>query len=83
MTITRLAITGFASVLMVTALAACSTPQEKAAKAQEKSSKAELQIKQERLKLLDEYKSCVKEAGDDRAKADECDRILKAIEALK
>ena len=64
-------------------LAACASPQEKAAKAQEKSAKADLQIKNERLKLLDEYKACVEDAGEDRAKLESCDQTLKAIEALK
>ena len=61
----------------------CASPEEKAAKAQMRASEADLQIKQERLKLLDEYKDCLDEAGADREKADECDRILKAVEALK
>ena len=67
----------------VGALAACSTPQEKAAKAQEKSAKADLEIKNQRLKLLDDYKACVEDAGEDRAKLETCDQTLKAIEALK
>jgi len=55
---------------------ACSTPQERAYKAQEK-------VHSERLKLVDEYKKCVENAGTDNVKIEACDRYLKAAEALK
>lgn len=78
----RLPIIGIA-LLIGAALAGCASPQDKAANAQRQASQAELKIKQERLKMLDEYKKCLADAGDDKTKADGCDRILKAIEALK
>jgi hypothetical protein len=55
---------------------ACSTPQEKAYKAQEK-------VHKERLKLVEEYKKCLKKAGDDKEKIEACDQYLRAAEALK
>ena len=55
---------------------ACSTPQERAYKAQEN-------VHKERLKLVDEYKKCLEKAGTDNEKIEACDRYLKAAEALK
>jgi hypothetical protein len=55
---------------------ACSTPQDRAYKAQEK-------VHKERLKLVDEYKKCLETAGTDNQNIEACDRYLKAAEALK
>ena len=55
---------------------ACSTPQDRAYKAQEK-------VHKERLKLVDEYKKCLEKAGADNMKVEACDQYLKAAEALK
>ena len=55
---------------------ACSSPQDKAYKAQES-------IHKERLKLVDQYKKCIKKAGTDKAKVEACDQYLRAAEALK
>ena len=55
---------------------ACSTPQERAYKAQEK-------VHNERLKLVDEYKKCVEISGTNNEKTEACERYLKAAEALK
>jgi hypothetical protein len=55
---------------------ACSTPQERAYKAQEN-------VHKERLKLVDQYKKCLETAGTDNEKIEACDRYLKAAEALK
>lgn len=65
------------------ALVGCATPQEKAAKAQERAYKAEAEIKEERLALIEQYKKCVADAGNDNARREACDSYLKAIEALK
>ncbi|MFC1823138.1 hypothetical protein ACFL9T_10555 [Thermodesulfobacteriota bacterium] len=54
----------------------CASPQDKAYKAQEK-------VHEERLKLVEKYQKCMKDAGDDQAKAQVCDQYLKAAEALK
>jgi len=55
---------------------ACSSPQDKAYKAQGA-------VHKERLKLVDEYKKCLKKAGSAKAKVEACDQYLKAAEALK
>ena len=69
--------------LLIGLLTACSTPQDRAAKAQQRSYEAQEKVAKERLKLVDQYHACVKEAGDDRQKATACDSYLRAAEALK
>ena len=54
----------------------CASPQDKAYKAQER-------VHKERLKLVDEYKKCLKKAGTDQAAIEACDSYLKAAESLK
>lgn len=54
----------------------CASPQDKAAKAQTK-------VSNERLKLVEDYKKCIKKAGADKAKAEQCESFLKAADALK
>ncbi len=71
------------ALVTVVLLQGCSSPQNRAAKAQRRVSQAELKIKQERLRMLDEYKQCIEDAGADAQKAEECDRILAAIQALQ
>jgi hypothetical protein len=66
----------FLLALIVGMTLACSSPQDKAYKAQEK-------VHKERLKLVDQYKNCLKEAGEDKQKIEACDQYLKAAEALK
>ena len=70
----RLPIAVFPVVLIW--LAGCSSPQDRAYSAQEK-------IHKERLQLVDDYKECLKKAGDDKQKTEACDQYLKAAEALK
>ncbi|MCP4339928.1 MAG: hypothetical protein GY799_13815 [Desulfobulbaceae bacterium] len=41
------------------------------------------EVQNERLSLIDEYKDCIDAAGADSAKAEACDRYLKAAEALQ
>ena len=64
-------------------LAACSSPQDDAARAQERSYDAQEKVANERLKLIDQYRSCMNEAGGDNEKMEACDSYLKAAEALK
>ena len=54
----------------------CSSPQDRAYEAQE-------QVHEQKLKLIDEYRECFKDAGDDRLKLQTRDQYLKAAEALK
>ena len=63
-------------VLAFGIITACSSPQDKAYKAQEK-------VHTERLKLVEEYKKCLKKAGGDKEKTEACDQYLKAAEALQ
>jgi len=64
-------------------LTACSSPQDRAAEAQEGSYEAQEKVAQERLKLVNQYQSCVKDAAGDQQKAAACESYLKAAEALK
>jgi len=64
-------------------LAACSSPQDRAAKAQEHSYEAIEEVAKERLRLVEEYQDCVKESGSNAQKVEACDSFLKAAEALK
>jgi hypothetical protein len=52
-------------------------------KAQKDSYEAQGNVANERLKLIEQYQKCVKEAADDTAKSEACDSYLKAAEALK
>ena len=66
----------FLLALVVGLALGCASPQDKAYKAQER-------VHKERLKLVDEYKKCLKKAGTDQAAVEACDSYLKAAEALK
>jgi len=54
----------------------CASSQDRAYEAQEK-------VHKERLRLVEEYKKCVENAGSDKQKLETCDQYLKAAEALK
>ncbi len=64
-------------------LAACSSPQEDAAKAQAGAFEAQEKVAKQRLELVEKYQTCVDEAAGDQLKIDACDSYLKAAEALK
>ena len=64
----------FASILGLTL--GCASPQDRAYEAQGN-------VHKERLKLVEKYQKCLKDAGDDKTKAEACDQYLKAAEALK
>ncbi len=66
----------FVLFFVISLALACSTPQDRAYKAQEN-------VHKERLKLVDEYKKCLEKAGADKEKTEACDQYLKAAEALK
>jgi len=67
----------------ISLLAACSSPQDRAAKAQKGSYEAQEKVAKQRLELVDKYQKCVKDAGEDQQKATACESYLKAAEALK
>jgi outer membrane biogenesis lipoprotein LolB len=64
-------------------LAACSSSQDKAADAQKDAYKAQESVANQRLKLVDQYQQCVKDAGENKQKAEACDSYLKAADALQ
>jgi hypothetical protein len=66
----------FLMLIVALAFMSCSSPQDKAYKAQEN-------VHNERLVLVEKYQQCLKEAGDDSVKTEACDQYLKAAEALK
>ncbi|NIR32394.1 MAG: hypothetical protein GWN84_24440 [Gammaproteobacteria bacterium] len=69
--------------LCIGLLAACSSPEEKAAKAQAGSYKAQEEVARQRLELVDKYQKCVEQAAGDGMKIEACDSYLKAAEALQ
>jgi hypothetical protein len=64
-------------------LGACSTPEQRAAQAQEGAYRSQQKVADERLKLVDKYQDCVKNAGGDKQKEAACESYLKAADALK
>jgi uncharacterized membrane protein len=62
---------------------ACGHSERKAHKAQAKSSDSQSKIAKERLNLVEDYKKCIKNAGEDKNKIEACDSYLKAAESLK
>ncbi len=66
----------FLVAFMIVITLACSSPEKRAHKAQES-------VHKERLSLVEEYKKCLKKAGDDKDKMEACDQYLKAAEALR
>jgi hypothetical protein len=74
----------FACLVTLTALAAgCSSPQDRAAKAQEQSYEAQEEVARQRLDLVGKYQACVNEAAGDTRRVEACDSYLRAAEALK
>lgn len=78
------------AVVCIGVLAACATPQEKAAKAQagayqaqEAVAKQQETVVKRRLDLVAQYQKCVEQAAGDEQKVEACDSYLKAAEALK
>ena len=71
------------AIVCVGVLAACATPEEKAAKAQQESYEAQEEVARERLELVEKYQDCVEEAAGDAQKAEACETYLRAAEALK
>ena len=73
-----------ALILVATmSLVACGGAQRSASRAQANSYKASESVSKERLRLIDQYQKCVKDAKADEVKVEACDSYLKAAEALK
>ena len=73
----------FLLVFVAMLIGACGSPEKRAHKAGAKASKAQEKVHTERLKLVEQYKTCVENAGEDKAKVEACDSYLKAADALK
>ena len=71
------------TVVFMGLLAACSSPQEDAAKAQEGAFTAQENVAKQRLELVDKYQVCVEEAAGDNLKIEACEADRKAAEAGK
>ena len=68
---------------IATILAACSTPQDDAAKAQQRSFEAQEALAKQRLELVATYQACVVDSAGNQPKIDACESYLKAAEALE
>jgi hypothetical protein len=73
----------FACLASLAVLAGCSSPQDRAAKAQEQSYEAQEEVARQRLELVDKYQACVDEAAGETQKVEACDSYLRAAEALQ
>ena len=49
---------------------------------QRKANRTEAKVNNERLDLVEDYKKCMEDAGDDEVAWEACDSYLKAAEAL-
>ena len=77
----RAAIVTFVTILG--ALGACSSPQDRAAKAQQSSYEAQEEAVRQRLELVEKYQDCVRDSAGDNLKIEACDSYPKAAEALR
>ena len=68
---------------LVVMVSACGSSERQADRAQERAYEAQERVAEERLKLVDKYQDCVKDAGSDQTKAAACESYLKAAESLK
>jgi hypothetical protein len=57
-------------------LLACTSPEEKAYKSQ-------TAVNEERLELIEQYKKCMEKAEKNKTEGTECEKYLKAADALK
>src|SRR3546814_11544096 len=74
----------FTCLAVLTALAAgCSSPQDRAAKAQEQSYEAQEEVARQRLDLVGTYQAGVDEAAGDQHKGEACDSYLRAAQPHK
>jgi hypothetical protein len=51
--------------------------------AERKANKSQAELNKEKIKLSEEYQKCMKKAEGDKDKEAECEKYLKAAEALK
>ena len=70
-------------VCVMVIVVVCGCTSRRAERASAKSDNAQTKVSQERLKLVEDYKKCIKKAGEDKNKIEACDTYLKAAETLK
>jgi len=63
-------------VIVAGMMSACSS-------AERKESRSQTELNKEKVKLSEEYQKCMKKANGDKDKEAECEKYLKAAEALK
>lgn len=51
------------------------------ASAERRKARAEADLAREKTKTMQEYKSCIKKAGNNQEKLDACERLIKALPA--
>jgi len=61
-------------MLVISILVACGSSPEK------QKARAEAKYTEEKTKTMQEYKSCIKKAGENEEKVAICERLLKAVE---
>ena len=66
----------FLVLIVAGMIAACSS-------AERKESRSQTELNKEKVKLSQEYQKCMKKADGDKEKEAECEKYLKAAEALK
>ena len=75
------------AILCITAIlasAGCTGVSERnAARSQSKASKAQEEVSKERLALVEQYQTCVEDAGGNASAVEACDVYLRSAEALK
>ena len=71
------------ATVFVGILAACSSPQEDAAKAQKRAFEAQEEVARQRLQLVATYQTCVEDAAGNKLEIEACESYLKASESLK
>ena len=71
------------SAVFVGILAACSSPQDDAAKAQQRAFEAQEEVAKQRLELVATYQICVEDAAGNTLEIEACESFLKASESLK
>jgi len=66
----------FLVVIVAVMMSACGS-------AERKANKAQAELDSEKVKLSEQYQTCMKKAEGDKDKEAECEKYLKAAEALK
>ncbi|MFC1881362.1 hypothetical protein ACFL2S_07700 [Thermodesulfobacteriota bacterium] len=66
----------FLVVIVAVMLSACGS-------AEKQANKSQAELNKEKVKLSEQYQACMKKAEGDKEKEAECEKYLKAAEALK